>query len=202
MTYRTLLSTQLVGEFRRRNLVYSASPNAVRSDSIPFPSLFELTHASALPAGYEQLLKSKLVSKILLGPLSDSHIHDLICSEYTVRQVPPVIDSAVKSRAQGNPFFACVLLESMIETGACCVAGGVMAYDETLLGMYSHHACTLTLLCRAKLTVTSMIEATSMGDKLERVLLSKIDRTLPPQPYVITVSSLRHPTQACPRCRA
>ena len=129
----------------RRNLVHSASSNDVRSDSIPFP-LFELTNASALPAGYEQLLKSKLVSKILLGPLSDSHIHDLICSEYTVRQVPPAIDSAVKSRAQGNPFFACVLLESMIETGACCVAGGVMAYDETLLGMYSHHAYTLTLL--------------------------------------------------------
>lgn len=78
---------------------------------------------------------------------------DLICSEHTIQQVPESIRRVVVSRAAGNALFGVALVQSLLEAGACRVAGGVMSVDEAVLG------------------------AVSVGDKLERVLVSKIDRT-------------------------
>lgn len=79
---------------------------------------------------------------------------ELIRAEHTVQHVPDAIRRVVVSRAAGNALFGVALVESLVEAGACRVAGGVMSVDEAVLG------------------------AVSVGDRLERVLVSKIDRTL------------------------
>lgn len=106
------------------------------------------------PAAYAELVKLPRVSKVTLKSLTDQEIAELICSEHKVRHVPEAIASAVLSRTKGNPFYAVVLVESLVEAGACHVADGVMSADE------------------AKLSAVA-----SVGDRLERVLISKVDRT-------------------------
>lgn len=115
-------------------------------------SLTLMTHRTQ-PASYVELLKHPRVCRVLLHGLTEAAMLDLICSEHTIRQVPEAIRRVVVSRAAGNALFGVALVQSLVEAGACRVAGGVMSVDEAVLG------------------------AVSVGDKLERVLVSKIDRT-------------------------
>ena len=112
------------------------------------------THAVRTePPSYAELLKNPRVCRVILRGLSEEAMLELIRAEHTVQHVPDAIRRVVVSRAAGNALFGVALVESLVEAGACRVAGGVMSVDEAVLG------------------------TVSVGDRLERVIVSKIDRT-------------------------
>ena len=104
------------------------------------------------PEGYPEMLKLARVRKLVLKRLSDPQLIEVICSELSVRTLPPSVSSRVLPRAQGNPFFAAVLMQSLVESSACKVFNGVVVVNE------------------------ASIATVSLSDQLERAILSRIDR--------------------------
>ena len=114
---------------------------------------------------YTELLKSARVRKLVLKPLSDAQLVEVLCSELAVRTIPAEVTSRVLPRAQGNPFFASVLVQSLVDSQVCKVCNGVVVVDDT------------------------SIATATLSDQIERAILSRIDRLSEVQSLLLRVCS-------------
>ena len=120
---------------------------------------------SAPPDTYNELLQLPRAQKLVLKPLSTEQLKDVLCAELSVRVLPPAVTSRVLPRAQGNPFFASVLMQSLVDEQACKVTNGVLTVNESALA------------------------TVSISDRIERAILSRIDRLSEVQSLILRVSS-------------
>ncbi len=84
------------------------------------------------PPEYPIVRKLKTVHPIRLGSLNRSEIVSLVCKQLDVETVPKQVEDMIAEKAQGNPFYAGEITNSLIESKTIVVENGKCILSEQI----------------------------------------------------------------------
>lgn len=140
----------LVTEAGRARPVVLLVEDAHWLDTASFALLYELCAGPAAPLSvvtarppeepapphYAQLLELPQAERRRLGPLSPEEVRALLCQRLGVRALPAAVETLIKERAEGHPFFSEELALALrdagrvrVQGGECTIAPGVLRLD-------------------------------------------------------------------------
>jgi class 3 adenylate cyclase len=123
--------------------------------------------AEPIPAEYERLRQAPGGQHLRLDPLPPDDVAALVGQRLGVTSVPWQISDLIGEHAGGNPFFSEELAYALRDTGAITVANGS---------------------CR--IAPGADLEALSLPETVQGVVLTRIDRLAPPQQLTLKVASV------------
>jgi class 3 adenylate cyclase/tetratricopeptide (TPR) repeat protein len=123
--------------------------------------------AQPIPDEYERLRQAHGSQQLHLDPLPAQEIAALVRQRLGVTSVPQPIADLIGEHADGNPFFSEELANTLRDSGIITVTNGT---------------------CR--ITPGADLQALSLPDTVQGVVLARIDRLVPPQQLTLKVASV------------
>jgi class 3 adenylate cyclase/tetratricopeptide (TPR) repeat protein len=123
--------------------------------------------AEPIPAEYERLRQARGSQQLRLDPLPADDVAALVGQRLGVTSVPERVADLIGEHAGGNPFFSEELAYSLRDTGIITVTNGS---------------------CR--IAPGADLQALSLPDTVQGVVLTRIDRLAPPQQLTLKVASV------------
>ena len=123
--------------------------------------------STAFSAEFERLANDPSTQHLLLPPLPDQDIIDMVCRCLDVNALPEEVASLVQTKAEGNPFFSEELAYAL--------------RDAHLIEMQEH-------TCQVAPGVD--LQEVTFPDTVHGVVASRIDRLTPPQQLTLKVASI------------
>jgi predicted ATPase len=123
--------------------------------------------AEPLPAEYQRLRQAPGSQQLRLDPLPADDVAALVQQRLGVTSVPQPVADLIGEHAGGNPFFSEELAYALRDTGAITVSDGT---------------------CR--IAPGADLEALSLPETVQGVVLTRIDRLEPPQQLTLKVASV------------
>jgi class 3 adenylate cyclase/tetratricopeptide (TPR) repeat protein len=123
--------------------------------------------ADPVPDEYQRLRQAQGCQHLRLEALPTQDVVALLRQHLGVTSIPQPVVDLIRERAEGNPFFSEELLHALRDVGAITVADGT---------------------CR--IAVGADLQALSLPETVQGVVLSRIDRLAPPQQLTLKVASV------------
>ena len=120
------------------------------------------------PPEYHRLLKTPAAEQIDLGRLSGPEIITLVCRLWQVTELPETLQTLLRDKTEGNPFFGEELAQALQESGLVHI---------------THGECRLSDRFSATQTVR-------LPDTIQGVITNRIDRLTPSQQLTLKVASV------------
>ncbi len=121
----------------------------------------------APPEELVRLTRSTKIEHILLQPLSEADIRDLIRHRLGVESVPEPVAKLILTKGEGNPFFSEELAYALRDSGIISVVNGACVMAENI-----------------------SLKELSIPDTVEGVVTSRIDRLEPAQQMILKIASV------------
>jgi len=121
------------------------------------------------PADYASLLAAPGCERMVLAPLAEGDVLELVRQRLGVRALPPRVATVIRARAEGNPFFSEQLAYALRDNGHLIIEGetcrlaphaaelGALNLPDTVQGVVASRIDRLTVQQQLTLKVASVI---------------------------------------------